>query len=117
MTSLETYQERINTLKTSIETLKGSRPLTIRNLPGRGSLVVRNTSDLNLPFGTVIAGDGERVYLRAPHGPVHWTSSDSAYDEPDGYSLEQFHDRLRELAADGEQFRIAYQPGAYRWDA
>lgn len=113
MASIETYQTRINTLKTSIETLKeGDRTLTIQNLPGRANLVVNNKSDLLLPFGTVIAGDGEHVYLRAPRGSIYWSSAHTSLGEPDGYSLERFYDFLREQAAAGEQFRIVHQPDA-----
>lgn len=111
MASVETYQTRINALKTSIETMKGNEPLTIRNLPGRASLVVRSRTDLALPFGTVIAGDEDHVYLRVPNGSTYWASACTDFGEPNGYSLEQFHNRLCKLAADGEQFRIAYQPG------
>jgi hypothetical protein len=112
MASVETYRTRISTLKTSIETLKGGGLLTIRNLPGRADLVVNDSSDLLLPFGTVIAGDGQHVYLRVPRGSIYWVSSDRARSESDGYSLERFLDRLFERAADGEQFRIVYQPDA-----
>lgn len=112
MASIQTYQTRINTLKTSIETLKGYRPLIIQNLPGRAPLRVHEWGDLNLPYGTVIAGDGEHVYLRVPHGSIYWSSACTDFGEPDGYSLEQFLDHLRECAARGEQFRIVYQPDA-----
>lgn len=111
MTSLETYQTRINELKASIETLKDGGSLIIHNLPERADLTVSYNSDLHLPFGAVIAGDGEHVYLRVPHGSIYWASACADFGEPDGYSLEQFHDHLRELAADGEQFRIVYYPG------
>lgn len=111
MTSIKTYQEHIAAMKANIETLKGDGPLTIRNLPGRASLVVRSRTDLALPFGTVIAGDEDRVYLRVPNGSTYWASACTDFGEPNGYSLEQFHNRMCELAADGEQFRIVYQPG------
>lgn len=110
MTSLETYQARITELKASIETFKDNGPLIIHNLPGRADLTVSDSSNLHLPFGAVIAGDGEHVYLRVPHGSIYWASACTDFGEPDGYSLEQFHDHLRELAADGEQFRIVYWP-------
>lgn len=112
MTSIETYRTRIDALKTSIETLKDGGPLIIRDLPGKADIVVRKCADLRLPYGTVIAGDGDHVYLRAPHGDVYWASARTGFGEPDGYSLEQFHDHLCEQAADGEQFRIVYQPDA-----
>jgi hypothetical protein len=113
MASIETYRTRIDALKASVETLKeGDKTLTIQNLPGRAKLVVNNKSDLLLPFGTVIAGDGEHVYLRAPRGRIYWSSAHTSLGEPDGYSLEQFYDLLRGNAAEGEQFRIVHQPDA-----
>lgn len=112
MTSIEIYRERISTLKTSIEDLKGDRPLIIRNLPGRADLVVRNHTDLHLPFGTVIAGDEDHVYLRVPYGRFYWAASGCDDYEPDGYTLERFLAHLREQTAEGEQFRIVYQPEA-----
>lgn len=110
MTSIETYQEQINALKASIETLKGGGPLTIQNLPGRAPLTVCYWDDLDLLMGTVIAGNNEHVYLRVPHGDIYWASSNYDDCEPDGYDLEQFYDFLRRSAAEGEQFRIVYQP-------
>lgn len=112
MVNIETYQERINTLKASIESLKGGGPLTIRNLPGRASLVVCDEGDLHLPFGTVIAGDEDHVYLRVPYGHIYWAASGCDDYEPDGYTPERFIAHLREQTAEGEQFRIVYQPGA-----
>lgn len=110
MTSLEAYQTRINELKASIETLESNGPLIIHNLPGRADLTVSSSSDLYLPFGVVIAGDGEHVYLRVPHGSTYWASACADFGEPDGYTLEQFLAHLREQTAEGEQFRIVYQP-------
>lgn len=112
MASIETYRTRIDALKTSVETLKGSGPLIIQNLHGRAPLTVDFWSDLDLPFGTVIAGDGEHVYLRVPHGDIYWASSSCDIAEPNGYDLEQFLGHLRECAARGEQFHIVYQPDA-----
>lgn len=112
MISIETYRTRIDTIKTRIETLKG-KTLTICNLPGKDALVVRDWGDLNLPVGTVIAGDRTHVYLRVPHGSTFWASSDRDGTEPDGYSLEEFFAYLRRYAERGEQFRIVHQPGAY----
>lgn len=110
MASIETYRERISTLKTSIETLKRSdAPLTIFSLNGVAR-TVRSGDDLRLGCGTVVAGSGAHVYLRVPHGAVYWTSSNRDIDEPDGYGLEEFYDFLRKRAACGEQFRIVYQP-------
>lgn len=112
MASIETYRTRIDALKTSVETLKSSGPLIIQNLHGRAPLTVGSWDDLDLPFGTVIAGDGEHVYLRVPHGDIYWASSSCDIAEPNGYDLEQFYNHLRKLAAEGEQFRIVYQPNA-----
>lgn len=113
MTNIETYRTRIDALKTSVETLKeGDKTLTIQNLPGRAPLTVREWDDLNRPYGTVIAGDGEHVYLRVPHGSIYWSSACTDFGEPNGYDLEQFLGHLRECAARGEQFHIVYQPDA-----
>ena len=72
MASIETYRTRIDALKTSVETLKGGGPLTIKNLPGRAPLAIDEWGDLNLPYGTVI-GVGGVEYMRTgyTHGP--WT--------------------------------------------
>lgn len=110
MASIETYRRRIDALKTSIETLKGDKPLIIHNLPGRAAIVVREWDDLDFPLGTVIAGEGDHAYLRVPHGDIYWASSTYNIAEPDGYGRGELYDRLRELAAAGEQFRIVYQP-------
>lgn len=110
MASIETYRTRIDALKTSVETLKGGGPLIIKNLPGRAPLAVGFWDDLDLPVGTVIAGDREHVYLRVPHGDTYWTSSSLDIKEPDGYDREQFYNFLRKNAAEGEQFRIAHWP-------
>lgn len=112
MASIETYQERINTLKTSIETLKSGGAVTIGNLPGRAPLKVRKSWDLHLPCGTVIAGGDTRVYLRVPHGDIYWASASTDVDGPDNYNLDGFYDFLRARTAGGEQFRIVYQPEA-----
>ena len=113
MASIETYQERINTLKTSVETLKeADKTLTIQNLPRRAPLRVCYWDDLDFLIGTVIAGNEDHVYLRVPHGDIYWASSSFDATEPDGYDLEQFFDHLRECAAAGEQFRVVYHPGA-----
>lgn len=114
MASIETYRTRIDALKTSVETLKGGGPLIIKNLPGRAPLTIDEWGDLNLPYGTVIAGNGTHVYLRAPHGGIYWeSSSDNANaGERGSYSLGEFYRHLHERAANGEQFRIIYQPSA-----
>ena len=113
MASIETYQTRINTLKTSIETLKeGDKTLTIQNLPGRADLVVSDWDDYDFPVGTVIAGNYDHVYLRVPHGATYWVSSARAAWEPERCGRGELYDHLRERAADGEQFRIVYQPDA-----
>ena len=111
MASIETYNERFDALKTSIEELKGgNRTVAIRRMDGT-ILTVESPGDLLLPFGTTIAGSGEYVFLRVPHSGAYWESSYTRGPHPDsGYSLEQFYDYLRELAAAGEQFRIVYQP-------
>lgn len=110
MATIETYQERINTLKTSIETLKrDDAPLIVFTLNGVAH-TVREASDLRFVCGTVIAGSGDHVYLRVPHLGMRWASSNCDIDEPDGYGLEEFYDFLRRRAAGGEQFRIVYQP-------
>ena len=112
MATLETYQARINTLKTSIEELKdGDRAVIIRRLDDT-NLTVESPGDLLLPFGTTIAGSGAHVFLRVPHSGAYWASSYTRGPHPDGgYDLEQFYDYLCELAAAGKQFRIVYQPG------
>ena len=112
MASIETYQERISTLKTSIETLKRGGLLTIQNLPGRAPIVVCNWDDYDFPVGTVIAGNEDHVYLRVPHRDTYWVSSTRDIYEPDRYGREELCDHLRERAAAGEQFRIVYQPDA-----
>lgn len=112
MTSIETYQKQINTLKTSIETLKSDKTLTIQNLPGRAPIVVRNWDDYDFPAGTVIAGNEDHVYLRVPHRDTYWVSSTRDIYEPDSYGRGELYDHLRERAAAGEQFRIVYQPDA-----
>lgn len=112
MASIETYQTRISALKTSIETLKSGGLLTIQNLPGRAPLRVHEWDDYDFPVGTVIAGGGDRVYLRVPHGAIYWVSSARYVREPDIYSRGELYNRLRERAAAGEQFRIVYQPDA-----
>lgn len=113
MASIETYRTRIDALKTSIETLKeGDKTLTIQNLPGRAPLVVRDWNDFNFPAGTVIAGNGDHVYLRVPHGNIYWVSSGCDIGEPIRCRHNEFYNHLRELAARGEQFRIVYQPTA-----
>lgn len=118
MTSIETYHARIDALKTKIETCKeGDKTFTIRNLPGRDDIVVREWGDLDLPWGTVIAGNGDRVFLRVPHGRVYWVASAWLGEEPTTYDPKDFYDHLCKLAAGGEQFRIVYRPdeqkGAY----
>ena len=110
MTSIETYQERIATIKASVEALKGDKPLTINNLPGRAPLVVYEWDDFDFPLGTVIAGDGDRVYLRVPHGATYWVTSSRAEAEPGCFGLGELYDHLRKQAAVGEQFRIVHQP-------
>lgn len=113
MASIEAYRTRIDALKTSIETLKeGDKTLTIQNLPGRAPLVVRDWNDFNFPAGTVIAGNGDHVYLRVPHSATYWVSSSRDIDESEHYGRGELHDRLCEWAAAGEQFRIVYQPTA-----
>lgn len=112
MTSIETYRTRIDALKTNIETLKGDKTLTIHNLPGKAPIVVSEWDDFAVPFGTVIAGNEDHVYLRVPHGKIYWTSSACDIDKPDDYGLGELYDHLRERAAAGEQFRIVYQPDA-----
>lgn len=112
MTSLETYQTRINELKAGIEALKGVGPIIIHNLPGWAALVVGDSEDLCLPVGTVIAGNGYHVFLRVPHGSTYWASSDRDEREPDGYGLEEFFAYLRRRTERGEQFHIVHQPGA-----
>lgn len=113
MASIETYRTRIGALKGSIETLKeADKTLTIQNLPGRAPLRVHEWDDCDFPVGTVIAGGGDRVYLRVPHGATYWVSSVRYVREPDIYGRGELYDRLRERAAAGEQFRIVYQPDA-----
>lgn len=113
MASIETYNKRIDALKTSIETLKGGdKTLTIQNLPGMEPLVVRDWDDFDFPVGTVIAGDGAHVYMRVPHGATYWASSSRDLTEPNGYGCGELYDDLYERAAAGEQFRIVYQPEA-----
>ena len=109
MTSIETYQERIATIKASIEALKGDKPLIINNLPGRAHLVVNEWDDFDFPDGTVIAGDGDHVCLRVPHGATYWVTS-SRTDETVHFGLGELYGHLRKQAAVGEQFRIVYQP-------
>lgn len=110
MTSIETYQEQIATIKASIETLKNDGPLIIKNLPGRAALVVHEWDDYDFPVGTVIAGDGDRAFLRVPHGSTFWVSSSRVVSEPDQFGRGELYDRLREHAAAGKQFRIVHQP-------
>lgn len=110
MTSIETYQERITTIKASVEALKGDKPLIINNLPGRAHLVVNEWDDFDFPDGTVIAGDGDHVYLRVPHGFTFWVMSSRADIEMVRFGLGKLYNHLRERAAAGEQFRIVYQP-------
>ena len=112
MASIETYQTRISTLKTSIETLKRGGPLIIQNLPGRAPLRVHEWADYDFPVGTVIAGNEDHVYLRVPHGDTYWVSSTRNITESDDYGCGELYGRLRERAAAGEQFRIVYQPSA-----
>ena len=112
MASIETYQERIKALKTSIETLKGGGPLIIQNLPGRASLIIDEWDDLTFPCGTVIVGDGDHAYLRVPHRATYWVSSARDVSEPDKYGAGELRDHLREQAAAGKQFRIVHQPDA-----
>ena len=109
MTSIETYQERIATIKASVEALKGDKPLIINNLPGRAHLVVNEWDDFDFPDGTVIAGDGDHVYLRVPHGGTYWVTSNRT-NETVHFGLGELYNHLREQAAVGEQFRIVYQP-------
>ena len=109
MTSIDTYYERINARKASIETLKNDETFNLRN-PDGTVLIVRDSRDLFLPLGTVIAGNDEHVYLRVPHGNTYWTSSDRDNTEPYGYDLDQFYEFLRRRMEDGEQFRVVYQP-------
>jgi hypothetical protein len=110
MTSIETYQERIDAIKASIERLKGDGAFVIQNLPGRAPLIVREEGDLCLPFGTVIAGNEDHVYLRAPHGRIYWESSSRSSAEPRGYNLERFYEFLSRRTMMGERFGIVYQP-------
>lgn len=110
MTRIETYQERIATIKASIETLKDGEPLTIHNLPGRAAIVVRDWDDYRFPVGTVIAGNGDHAYLRVPHWDTYWASSTRDISEPDSYARGELYDHLRERAAAGEQFGIVYWP-------
>ena len=109
MTSIDTYYERINACKASIETLKNNETFNLRN-PDGTVLTVRDNRDLFLPLGTVIAGNDEHVYLRVPHGNTYWTSSDRDNTEPYGYDLDQFYEFLRRRVEDGERFRIVHQP-------
>lgn len=109
MASIDTYYERINTLKTGIETLKNNETFNLRN-PDGTVLTVRDSRDLFLPLGTVIVGNDEHVYLRVPHGNTYWTSSDRDNTEPYGYDLDQFYEFLRRRMEDGERFRVVYQP-------
>lgn len=112
MASIETYNKRIDALKTSIETLKGGdKTLTIQNLPGMEPLVVRDWDDFDFPVGTVIAGDGAHAYMRVPHGATFWVMS-SRTDETVYFGPGELYDHLREQAAAGEQFRIVHQPSA-----
>jgi hypothetical protein len=111
MASIESYQSCINALRASIETLKeGDKTLTIQNLPGRAPIVVHEWDDLAFPFGTVIAGSEDHVYLRVPHGRIYWASACADLNEPNGYGRERLYDHLRKRAAEGEQFRIVHQP-------
>lgn len=110
MTSIETYQEQIATVKASIDALKDGGPLTIHNLPGRAAIVVRDWDDFDFPDGTVIAGDEARVYLRVPHGATYWVSSSPIYTEARSYGHGDLYGHLRERAAAGEQFRIVHWP-------
>lgn len=111
MAKIETYHTRIDALKTSIETLKeGDRTLTIQNLPGRAPIVVYKWDDLAFPFGTVIAGSEDHVYLRVPHGNIYWASSGCDIGEPTEHCRNELYNHLRERAAAGEQFRIVHQP-------
>lgn len=112
MTSIETYQEQIDTVKANIDALKGDKPLTIHNLPGRAALTVHEWDDFDFPDGTVIAGNGDHAYLRVPHGRTYWVSSSSGVTDPRGYGHGELYFHLRERAAAGEQFRIVHQPGA-----
>lgn len=109
MANIDTYRERINTLKTGIETIKNNETFNLRN-PDGTVLIVHDGRDLFLPLGTVIAGNDEHVYLRVPHGNTYWTSSDRDNTEPYGYDLDQFYEFLRRRMEDGEQFRVVYQP-------
>nr|DAS47746.1 MAG TPA: hypothetical protein [Caudoviricetes sp.] len=111
MASIERYRTRIDALKTSVETLKeGDKTLTIQNLPGRAPIVVHDWDDLAFPLGTVIAGSGDHVYLRVPHGNIYWASSGCDIGEPTGHCLNELYNHLRKRAAAGEQFRIVHQP-------
>lgn len=75
MTSIETYRERIATVKANIETLKGGNKLTITRKDGT-KYEVEQPSDLNFNYGTVIADSEGRVYLRVTvTNGGHWRAA------------------------------------------
>lgn len=75
MASIETYQERIAAVRASIETLKTGNKLTITRLDGT-KYEVKQPSDLDFNYGTVIADSEGRVYLRtAGMYEQHWRAA------------------------------------------
>lgn len=108
MTSIETYQERIATIKASIDALKRSPKLIITRLDS-GEYEVEQASDLELKHGTVIADSAGRVYLRVARGiGGQWRA---AVGVPEYRSHESLLAVMRQRASWGTTYRFLNETG------
>lgn len=108
MTSIETYQERVATIKASIEALKGGDKLSITRMDGT-KYEVEQPSDLALRYGTVIADSEDRVYLRVAHGiGGHWRA---AVGTPEYRSHESLFAVMRQRASCGTTYKFLNETG------
>ena len=110
MTSIETYQERVATIKASIEALKGGDKLTITRMDGT-KYEVKQPSDLDFKSGTVIADSEGRVYLRVARSNYgHWRA---AVGTPEYRSHESLFAVMRQRAFLGTTYKFLNETG--RW--
>lgn len=110
MTSIETYRERIATVKANIETLKGGNKLTITREDGT-KYEVEQPSDLNFNYGTVIADSEGRVYLRVTAtNEGHWRA---AVGRPEYRGHESLFTVMRERASCGTTYKFLNETGQW----
>jgi len=108
MASIETYQERIAAVMASIETLKTGNKPTITRLDGT-KYEVKQPSDLDFNYGTVIADSAGRVYLRtAGMYEQHWRA---AVGTPQYRSHESLFAIMRQRAALGTTYKFLNETG------